>query len=355
MTDNEIVKLTAYFAERERTGGRFLAEGMLDLLADREIATSVLLRGIASFGPRNVVRSDETLSMSEDLPVVITAADSPERINGVVDDVVAMTQRGLVTLERGRITAAGVTASAEDATQLTLILGRRQRVAGRVAYIAVCDIFYRVGFTGATAFLGVDGTADGQRRRARFFSRNHQVPVMVVGTGTAEQATAATAELRQLLPDATLIVERVRVCKHGGELIERPHEFPATDSAGVPVHQKLSIHTSEDDRYDGQPIHRAILRMLRESEHAAGATALRAIWGFHDGRPPHGDRALQLSRHVPVTTVIIDTPEAIARSFEIVDILTAESGFVTSEMIPAAIFRVGGQQKGDGKLARHRY
>ena len=68
----------AYLAERERAGGRFLADAMLDLFGARGVATSVMLRGIASFGPRNIVRTDESLSLSEDLPVTIAAVDTPE-------------------------------------------------------------------------------------------------------------------------------------------------------------------------------------------------------------------------------------------------------------------------------------
>jgi PII-like signaling protein len=355
MTDTDIVKLTAYFAERERAGGRFLAEGILDLFDRREVATSVMTRGIASFGPRGVVRSDVSLSMSEDLPVVITAIDTPERITGIVDDVVAMTSRGLITMERGRIPTGELVGAAGDATQITLLLGRQQRLAGSAAYFAVCDILYQTGFAGAATFLGVDGTVDGQRRRAKFFSRNLDVPVLVVGVGTAQQAASASAELRALLPDPLLMVERVRICKRNGELVERPHQFPAVDAEGHPLYQKLSVHTPEDALYKGQPIHRALLRGLRESEHVSGATVLRGLWGFHDGRAPHGDRLLQLSRHVPVTTVIVDTPDAIAASFGIVDEVTAERGLVTSEMVPAAVAIDRGEQRGHLKLAWHQY
>ena len=86
---NEVLKLTAYLAERERAGGRFVTDAMLDLFAARGVATSVLLRGIASFGPRNIVRTDESLSLSEDLPVTIAAVDTPEVIGALIDDVVA--------------------------------------------------------------------------------------------------------------------------------------------------------------------------------------------------------------------------------------------------------------------------
>ncbi|HNF07475.1 MAG TPA: DUF190 domain-containing protein, partial [Mycobacterium sp.] len=70
------LKLTAYFGERQRTGKRFVAEAMLDLFAERQVATSVMLRGIASFGLSRIVRSDQSLTLSEDPPVAVAAVDT---------------------------------------------------------------------------------------------------------------------------------------------------------------------------------------------------------------------------------------------------------------------------------------
>ena len=75
--------------------------------------------------------------------------------------------------------------------------------------------------------------------------------------------------------------------------------------------QKLMVYTSEAVRHQGQPVHRAIVRRLR-SAGLSGATTLRGIWGFHGDHAPHGDRLLQLGRHVPAVTIVIDTPERIA-------------------------------------------
>ena len=62
---------------------------------------------------------------------------------------------------------------------------------------------------------------------------------------------------------------------------------------------------------------------------------LRGVWGYHGDHEPHGDSLWQLRRRVPVVTVIVDTPERIRRWFAIVDELTAETGLVTSEQVPA--------------------
>jgi PII-like signaling protein len=136
------------------------------------------------------------------------------------------------------------------------------------------------------------------------------------------------------LREPLLTLERVRVCKRDGHLLDTPHLLPSTDEHGMPLWQKVMIYTSEAALHHGQPIHRAVNRRLRATC-AAGSTTLRGIWGFHGDHAPHGDRPFQLGRHVPTVTVVIDSPDRIAQSFAIVDELTSERGLVTSEVVPA--------------------
>ena len=112
------------------------------------------------------------------------------------------------------------------------------------------------------------------------------------------------------------------------------------------------VYTSERAIHDGNPVHRAIVRTLRATG-ARGATAIRGIWGVHGDRPPHGDHLFQLGGSIPVVTVIIDTPDRIAASFNIVDELTAEHGVVTSELVPALRVITETERQGGLRLARH--
>ncbi|HEU4977515.1 MAG TPA: DUF190 domain-containing protein, partial [Solirubrobacteraceae bacterium] len=75
------------------------------------------------------------------------------------------------------------------------------------------------------------------------------------------------------------------------------------------------------------------------------------VWGYHGAHAPHGDRFWSLRRHVPVLTVIVDTPERIRRWFAIVDELTAETGLVTSELVPAFRAAAPGIERGGLELA----
>jgi PII-like signaling protein len=347
----DYLKLTTYFGERLRSEDRFLADALLDLYGRSAVATSVVLRGIASFGPHHQLRSDQLLSMSEDPPIAVAAVDTADVIAPLADQVVAMTSRGLVTLERARMSGG----STPDTAKLTVYLGRQDQVAGLPAYRVVCDVLHRHGFAGASVFLGVDGTQRGQRQRARFFSRNVDVPVMVIAVGTGSQVGTAIPELETVLRDPLMTVERVQVCKRDGELLTRPPALPPTDDDGLALWQKLMIYTSEATLHDGMPIHRAIVRELRDARAASGATVLRGIWGFHGGHEPHGDKLFQLTRQVPVTTIVVDTPERIAASFDIVDHVTGRHGLVTSELVPALVAADDGERVGGTRLARYNY
>ncbi|MGA9610422.1 MAG: hypothetical protein WBS15_02550, partial [Mycobacterium sp.] len=56
----------------------------------------------------------------------------------------------------------------------------------------------------------------------------------------------------------------------------------------------------------------------------------------------------------PVVTIIIDTPNNIAASFDIVDEVTREQGLVTSEMVPA-LAADGDDGHSGPRIADHRY
>jgi PII-like signaling protein len=360
------LKLTTYFGERQRVVGderRFLADSMLDLFDTSEVATSVMLRGSVSFGPDHELRDDVSLSLSEDPAVTVAAVDVDSKIRSLVNDVATMTGSGLVTLERARLVTRDLGTDAlrdidghnGDSAKLTVYAGRQERVGGKPAQYAICDLLYRHGFAGAIVLLGVDGTAHGERHRARFFGRNVNVPLMIIAIGTTGQVSAAATELAAVVPSPLLTVERVRMCKRDGELFARPQELPATDDQGRTLWQKLMVFTAEATTHDGLPIHRALVQQLLHSQTARGATVLRGVWGFHGDHKPHGDKLFQIARKVPVTTIVVDTPESIARSFDIIDELTTEHGLVTSEMVPAALSLNASQRLGDITLAQYDY
>lgn len=180
--DEDCLKLTTYFGERDRAGGGFVADALLDLYARAELRTSVLQRGIEGFGAKQRLQTARLLSLSEDLPIVSVAVDARARIEAVLPDV---------------------------------------------------------------------------------------------------------------------------------------QELAAADPSGLPQRQKLMVYTSEQAHVKGRPLYAELVRRLRAA-HAAGATSLRGVWGYHGDHAPHGDRLRSLRRHVPVLTVVVDEPARIRRWFAVV-------------------------------------
>ena len=357
--NDDCLKLTTYFGERDRSDGRLLADELLDIYGGNRLQSSILLRGAEGFGRLHHRHTDRLLSLSEDLPVVSIAVDRRERIESMLELILQVKRRGLITLERARLLSGDIGAAAlpealHEATKLTVYVGRQERVDRRPAFAAVCDLLHRREIAGATVLLGVDGTSRGRRTRARFFARNADVPMMIIAVGTGERIAAVLPELAELLHDPLITLERVRVCKRDGELLARPHSLPATDERGLALWQKLMIYTSQAATWEGRPLNLEIIRRLRQSD-AAGATTLRGVWGFHGDHAPHGDRLLQVRRHVPAVTVAVDTPQRTARSFQVIDELTAEHGLVTSEMVPAMAAMSASAQIGGLALSSHEF
>jgi PII-like signaling protein len=332
-------KLTTYFGERSRVRGRLLADELLDIHARLGISNSILLRGIQGFGAKHQLRSDRLLTLSEDLPLISVAVDTHERIEALRTEMGSIEHPGPVTLERVQLCGEGIEPSGlapapTEEVKLTIYTGRHERMSGAPAFAAVCRVLHDHGLGGATVLLGVDGTRHGERRRARFFARNADVPLMVMAVGDHQRIAAALTLLQQMLHEPLFTIERVRVCKRDGVLLRLPHDLPLTGQSQPQPHQKLTIIASEAARHEGRSLYLELVRRLRTAK-AAGATSLRGIWGFHGDHAPHGDRLLSIRRHVPVVTVVIDTPSRVGTLFEIVDELTREQGLVTSELVPS--------------------
>lgn len=341
----DLLRLTVFVGERARHDGRFVADALLD---GGGAATSVVLRGAAGFGPRHDIRSDFSLSMSEDPPIAVVAVDTAARIGLLADRAAHMATRGTLALERVHDVAGS---ALPDHVELTVSTGRGQRLLDRPAHVTVCALLREHGFACATSLLGVDGIVAGQRRRARFVGSNRTVPVLTVAVGSAAAIGDAVDGLRRLLPTAPLTVAPVRLCAAPGRPTTRPDTLAPTDDRGRAWWHKVTIHTSEADLHDGVPVHRALVRALRDTPTAAGVTVLRGVWGFAGARDARGDSLFQLGRRVPVTTQYLDTPDGVAATFGLVERIAGPGAVVTSGRVPALVSVDGGRRRGGTALA----
>jgi PII-like signaling protein len=349
------IKLTTYFSERDRSGDGFLADALFDVYERHQMQTSVLLRGVEGSGQHHHLQTDRLLTLSENLPAVSIAVDTRAKIERALPEMLEVATHGLISLERAEFATgtdlAQLAPSHEPdrAVKLTVYGGRSVRSSGQAGYVAAVDLLRSYGAAGASVLLAVDGTLHGERRRARFLARNANVPLMLLAIGQAASIGRALPALAELFEDPVATIERVQVCKSGGELLAEPAAIAERDPSGLSIWQKLMIHAEEQAKVDGHPFHRELVRRLR-SAGAAGATVLRGVRGFYGEGEPFADRVLALRRNVPVHVILVDTPANVRRWWPIIDRATRETGLVTSELVPARHV-VGSDHAGSLQLA----
>lgn len=93
----------------------------------------------------------------------------------------------------------------------------------------------------------------------------------------------------------------------------------------------LRIFFGEDDRFQNQPLHEAIVLKAREMQ-LGGATVLRGHIGFGHSSHIHTSKILRLSQDLPVVVEIVDSKEKIDVFLPVLDEMMT-SGLVTMEKV----------------------
>ncbi len=99
----------------------------------------------------------------------------------------------------------------------------------------------------------------------------------------------------------------------------------------------MRIHIGERDKYEGKPLYRAIVELLRE-RHYAGATVLRAIMGFGASAKLHSDRIEVLSLDLPIVIECVETEENIQAILPELDRMIG-GGLITLERARVIMYR----------------
>ncbi len=93
----------------------------------------------------------------------------------------------------------------------------------------------------------------------------------------------------------------------------------------------LRIHFGEDDRWQGKPLHEAILAKCQELR-IVEAIVFRGIEGYGSGSRIRRSGYWGLSKDAPIQISIIDTEEQIARLLPFLDSMVDEGLVATSSV-----------------------
>jgi PII-like signaling protein len=360
----EALELRFYFGERDRDGDGPLDAAVMDACERSGVWAAALLRGVEGFGRKARIRTERLLSLSEDAPLVAIAVGERDAVARLAADVRAVASEGLLTIaevEATGLATTGTPTTTADEVGVPVVGtpgdGGRDVVRATIwgprsgagsPHLRAVDALHRHGADSGVVLLGVDGVLGGERRRARFVAANRGVPAITVAVGERGAILAALAEL-DAAPDLVTVEGVEPFCRmekgklHGGASVERnrPNEAERLHGAGGVERSsriaggrlhgaRVTLLTSEATQGAEGAVYLEFVRALRRGG-AAGATALRGVWGFRGDVPPHGDRVLALRRDVPVLVEVVDSEERCAEWLGIAEGLAGGADAVDSQ------------------------
>ena len=106
----------------------------------------------------------------------------------------------------------------------------------------------------------------------------------------------------------------------------------------------MRIHIGERDKFEGKPLHTAIVELLRR-KHYAGATVTRAIMGFGASSRIRTDSIEVLSLDLPIIVECVDTAEQIDAILPELDGMI-RGGLITLERVNVIAYRPDSSDRG---------
>jgi len=97
------------------------------------------------------------------------------------------------------------------------------------------------------------------------------------------------------------------------------------------------IYIGESDRWEGQPLHEAIVEKLRSSG-VAGATVLRGIEGYGRAARVHTAHILRLSEDLPILIEVVDREDRLRAIMPEIDAMV-DGGLITLEHVEVIAYR----------------
>lgn len=91
--------ITVYIGEDDHWHGKPLVNALVERLRSEGFAGVTVTRGVLGFGAHSRIHSANILQLSQDLPLVLTLVDTPERAALALPIFDEMVKEGLITVQ----------------------------------------------------------------------------------------------------------------------------------------------------------------------------------------------------------------------------------------------------------------
>ncbi|MGA7080995.1 MAG: DUF190 domain-containing protein [Terriglobales bacterium] len=206
-----------------------------------------------------------------------------------------------------------------------------QHYHGSAAYAAILDFLFFHGVSGATVTRGIAGFgADHHMQTTSLVDLAVHLPVKIEFIETAQKVEELLPKLQAMVGDGLIEMHDTTIVKPAEKKQKRsaPECLPLKREGKAKM---MRIYIGENDKWNGKPLHEAIVNGLRAHD-IAGVTVYRGILGYGANRRIHKDAKLSLSHDRPILLSIVDTEEKLQAFMPILDQMVQQGLVVLSNV-----------------------
>ncbi|HZS07552.1 MAG TPA: DUF190 domain-containing protein [Blastocatellia bacterium] len=218
------------------------------------------------------------------------------------------------------------------AKKLIIYANEQDQWQNKPVYEAILQFLHQHGCAGATVTKAVAGFgAHGHYHTASLLQLRENVPMRIEMIESEQKINSLLPWLCEMVTDGLIEVQDTEVIKHASKHAPEP-EQPRQPHVKLEGRARmLRIYIGEDDRWEGEPLHEAIVMKLRQMD-VAGATVYRGVMGYGAQQRMHKSGFLGLSHDLPIMITVVDSEEKIRDVLPVLDEMVAEGLLVLSDV-----------------------
>ena len=195
---------------------------------------------------------------------------------------------------------------------------------------AILTFLLHKGVAGATATRAMAGFgAHQEMHTTKIEVLTQHLPIRIEFIESAEKVDELMPTLYDMVTDGVIEVHDTHVVKVANKDRKAPPKGPHTEMRGKA--RLMRIYMGESDRWQGEPLHEAILKRLRLMD-IAGATVYRGILGYGAKGHTHKEGRLPFSHDLPVMISVVDAEEKLTKALDDIESMMQDGIIVLSDV-----------------------
>jgi PII-like signaling protein len=216
------------------------------------------------------------------------------------------------------------------AKKVAIYVMEGQNYHGTPCYTAILEYLFFRGISDATVTRGVAGFGtDHKLHTSRLVDLADQMPIKIEFLESPDRVDEVLPKVTEMACHGIIEVHDTTVIRPS-----EPGKNPKPEAPAARLESKakmMRILIGESDKWNGKPMHEAIVQALRAND-IAGVTVYRGILGYGANRRMHKDSALNLSHDAPILLTVVDNEAKLRAFFPVLDQMVKQGLVVLSDV-----------------------